>query len=195
MIRLFRRFVPAAHSGLTVLELGFGVGANIPFLVQNDATYWGIEGSDSAVQAARRRWPHLQDRLCVGDFTSELPISEVDVIIDRSSVTHNDTDAIMAALRLVTNALAPQGLMLATDWFSVQDSSYLSGTEVDAWTRTDIQDGQFGGLGRVHFSSEEHLRELLAEAQLQPLFVEHKSRENLTTGHRHASFDFVAQRQ
>lgn len=130
-------------QGKRVLELGCGVGANIPFFRAMGAKYIGIEGSGTAAAAAMTRWPGAV--ISVGDFTKTIPYENCDLVVDRSSIVHNERHAIENCLDLVHDALKPGGWFISIDWFS------------DAHE----DDAQFDGMGHVHRVSESDLLGLL----------------------------------
>lgn len=126
-----------------VLELGCGVGANIPFFRQMGAKYIGIEGSSTAAEKAMTRYAGAV--ISVGDFTKTLPYENCDLVVDRSSIVHNEPHAIENCLDLVHDALKPGGLFISIDWFSTAHED----------------EAQFDGLGVVHRVDEEDLRAFL----------------------------------
>lgn len=193
LVRLVRRYAPWIGADSRVLELGFGAGANFPFIEQTGAEYWGIEGSQAAVDEARTRFPDVAQRFICGDFTQGIPLSNIDIVIDRSSLTHNQSSDIVRTLRECASSLSSRGQFVGVDWFSDQHDDAKRGLSVDHWTRQDIPDGQFENLGKVHFSSAEHLEELFKSAGLKIIHLELKVREVLVPSHnRHAAYDLVA---
>lgn len=56
VVSMTNRYFRGDKSGLRVLELGCGAGANIPFFVTIGAEYCGIEGSVTEVQKLQKRW-------------------------------------------------------------------------------------------------------------------------------------------
>ena len=147
-----------------VLEVGTGLGMNISFLVDVcNADYYGIEGSQSAVDLLIEMRPEMKGKVVCGDFTKAIPFEhKFDVIVDRAAIAHNDRASIERAIGLIYDALKPGGLFISSDWFSENHSELKRGTKVDEYTRIDYQDGQFKGVGKVHFSTEEELRVLLS---------------------------------
>jgi len=78
-----------------VLELGCGAGANIPLFLALGWDYYAIEGSPAIVAQLHQRYPHLVNNIRVADFTTDQPFdSFFDVVIDRASLTHNNTSSI-----------------------------------------------------------------------------------------------------
>lgn len=158
-----------------VLELGCGAGPNIPFFLSLGADYRAIEGSQTIVATVRANFPELRDRVVAGDFTRDIPFpGPFDLVIDRSSVTHNTTEAISRVLRMCFERLRPGGKYIGCDWFSTVYPDSQHGTALDPHTRTDIPDGQFCDLGAVHFSDRSHLENLFTAAGFMIERMEHK---------------------
>ena len=158
--------------------------------------YFAIEGSPTIVEKLRLRFPDLEDNIIVGDFAvDELSCGSFDLVVDRASVTHNSTLAIISSLRLAFKQLKPGGIFLGIDWFSVNHSDYLLGTPADdEYTRFGHSEGQFLGTGKVHFSDEKHLRELFSGFEI--VFLEEKinRRRQPRDSHQFASWNIVARR-
>jgi SAM-dependent methyltransferase len=178
-----------------VLELGCGAGANIPFFEALGVDYYGIEGSPSIVHLLHGQFPKIKDRIAVGDFTRTIPFDGTfDLIVDRSSITHNDTPAIGRTLGTIFSRLRSGGKLIGIDWFSMEHSDAKSGDVVDAWTRTNIPNGQFSAVGAVHFSDREHLRGLLRGSGFEIERLEHKLVDTVVPegNNRFAAWNFVA---
>jgi SAM-dependent methyltransferase len=160
-----------------VLELGFGAGANIQFLLSIGADYYGIEGSAEAVGRVRERFRDSQNMtLACGDFTKEIPFEgPFDLVIDRSSVTHNAVESIRRCIALVHARLRPGGKFMGIDWFSTANSDFLKGkNDGDYYSRLEFAQGQFKGVGRVHFADTQHLKRLLTSVGFDIERLEHK---------------------
>jgi SAM-dependent methyltransferase len=158
-----------------VLELGCGAGANIPFFVKLGVDYHAVEGSAAIVAALQAEFPSLREQIAVGDFTRDLPFAgSFDLVIDRSSLTHNTTSAIRRTLAMMFERLRTGGKFIGIDWFSTACPDAHWGEALDAHTRANIDRGEFTGLGAVHFSDKEHLVGLLADAGFRVERLEHK---------------------
>jgi SAM-dependent methyltransferase len=157
-----------------VLELGCGAGANIPFFRKLGVDYWAIEGSAFVVAKLHEAFPDLGERIVAGDFTREIPFDgPFDLVIDRSSLTHNETVAVRRTLRMVCDLMRPGAKFIGINWFSMKHSAAAAGDPVDSHTRTNIPAGQFAGVGAVHFSDQEHIVELIGTAGFQLERLEH----------------------
>jgi SAM-dependent methyltransferase len=158
-----------------VLELGCGAGANIPLFVSLGVDYHAVEGSPAIVAELHAEFPPLKDRIIAGDFTRDLPFPGLfDLVVDRSSLTHNTTAAIRRTLAMVFDRLRAGGKFIGIDWFSAACPDAQWGDALDSHTRANIDRGEFAGLGAVHFSDQEHLLELLTGAGFRVEQLDHK---------------------
>jgi hypothetical protein len=182
-----------------ILELGFGAGANIPFLLSLGAEYFGTEGSSTAVGRAIERFGNPKFHVACCDFTSEIPFDgPFDLVVDRSSLTHNGTISIQTCLRTLAGAMSPGAKFIGIDWFSTDHSDFPQGIEKeDYFTRAGFPGGQFHGVGCVHFSTKQHLSDLFANAGMELTVLEHKLNraEIPDSGHTFASWNLVAEKR
>lgn len=161
-------------SGQRVLELGCGLGANVAWLNQLKAEYYGVDGSSSAIETFRSERPELADRVRLADFTQEIPFEgQFDIMFDRASVSHNDMDGIRSCVELILEALKPGGLYFGTDWFSTKHSEYGRGTDLGDGTRANYPDGQFHHVGKVRFSDEAEITHLFRD-DFEPVFIQER---------------------
>lgn len=196
LVSYFHRYAKPFNADTKVLEIGFGAGANIPFFLSIGVDYYGIEGSDSIAARVRERYPELKDRLKTGDFIRQNYSDTYDLVVDRASMTHNDTNAIREGLKNICTAMKPGAKYIGIDWFSVEHSDFCLGDSIDEFTRANFTEGQFVGVGNVHFSSKEHLIELFSEAGMVLTKLEHKQNVSAIprAGHLFASWNLVAEK-
>ena len=163
-----------SQKKLCVLEIGCGAGANIPFLLSLGYKYYGIEGSPTIVAKLKKRFPSIKKNIVAGDFTSEIPFDKkFDLVIDRSSLTHNTTEGIKRCLDLIYEKMKDDAKYIGIDWFSTSHQDYSKGIRVDKHTRTGYTTGQFANVGTVHFSNKSHLTKLFEKFEI--LALEHKT--------------------
>ncbi|MBF0124054.1 MAG: class I SAM-dependent methyltransferase [Magnetococcales bacterium] len=161
----------AAGANTRVLEIGCGAGANVPFFQKFGVSYCGIDGSEAVIARLRSRFTAWQDRFFVADFTTTMPVQgPFDIIVDRSSMTHNTEQDIRRGLGLIHQEMMPGGVYYGIGWFSVQCSEFTRGHPAeDDWTRMGYHDGPFFDTGKVHFSDKMHLLDLFQDFEILSL--------------------------
>ncbi|MBF0625060.1 MAG: class I SAM-dependent methyltransferase [Magnetococcales bacterium] len=183
-------------AGYRVLEVGCGAGANIDFFRSLGVEYCAVEGSAAIVAMLRQRYPDLAERLWVGDFTADLHFpGPFDLVLDRSSLTHNHTAAIRRTLTAIHGVLKPGGVFIGVQWFATDSLEYPQGQAAeDPYTRTGYRQGRFAGVGRAHFSDRDHLLDLLGGFRLE--FLQKTTVENQIPegGALRAYWNFVARK-
>jgi SAM-dependent methyltransferase len=197
LVSYVMRYARPNRQPYRVLELGFGAGANISFLLKIGSDYSGTEGSATAVERVRQRFAGAAKcRVTCCDFTREIPFEgPFDLIVDRSSLTHNGTAAIRECLRRLAPLMQSGGIFIGIDWFSTANADFLTGEALeDHFTRAGFPVGQFRDVGTVHFSDEPHLRDLLGRAGLRVERMEHKQSDTVFPAGegRMAWWNFVA---
>lgn len=162
LISLYKRYSRYWPATPRVLELGCGVGANIPFFLAEQAEYFAIEGSVTAVQLLHNRFPQLEQQILRGDFIDDLPFEGLfDLVVDRAAMTCNSMESIQYAIKKLERLLVPNGIYIGIDWYSTSHVGYATGQDADdMWTKQGYESGPFSGLGKVHFSDREHLEAL-----------------------------------
>jgi len=193
-LRSTKKIKTSSTSAPKVLELGCATGANIPFFLDQGVDYFGIEGSASMVNDLRIRFPVLNKQVVNGDFTNQIPFTQIfDVIIDRSSLTHNTTSAIKNCLSLLNSLLLPGSVFIGVDWFSTLHGEIKYGlADEDENTKKLFSEGLFKNVGRVHFSDQLHLEELFSGYKFEILELKKIARLHPGPTSVHATWNFVA---
>jgi len=108
----------------TVLELGFGVGANIPFFLKEKFHYYGIEQSKYAVNLCKKKFKKVKKNLIKGDFTKKnIGKVKFDLILDRGSCTHLKFEHFKKFIDNLPKKLKNNGKFIFIDLFSDKTSS------------------------------------------------------------------------
>ncbi len=197
VVSMFHHYFKRDMANLNVLELGCGAGANIPFFVSKGVHYYGLEGSRTQWEKLSRRFKGDDVEIAEGDFSQKIPFDvQFDLILDRSSVTHNSTEGIKNTVRLVSDQLKYGGYYFGIDWFSVHydvfSDTSLKYEVVDQNTKI-FHSGCLADLGNVHFSDEGHIRELFKGMELVELY-EKVETWNIPDKKRIARWCFVARK-
>jgi SAM-dependent methyltransferase len=176
LVSYVMRYAKPSNKEVRVLELGCGAGANIPFFKSLEVEYYAMEGSHTMVKRLWERFPEFRKNIIVGDFTKEIPFPGefFNLVVDRSSLTHNTTSAIKKCSSLIYETLKPDGKFIGIDWFSTLHSDYKNGViDEDVYTMKNYTAGQFAHVGCVHFSNKQHLIELFVNFNIE--IMEHKT--------------------
>jgi SAM-dependent methyltransferase len=197
VVSFVNRYLPTGKGPQNICELGCGAGANIPFFESRGDDYYSIEGSETIVNALKGKFHNSSDKIICGDFTEAIPFEILfDAILDRGSLTHNDTKSIERCLRLCWSKLAANGIFFGFDWHSTRHSDALRGIAVDENTRTKVDSRQFQNVGNVHFSDQRHLVDIFAKAGFEIKVLVHKETEHIIGGtaelNRISAYNFVA---
>jgi hypothetical protein len=176
LVSYVMRYARPLHTPFRVLELGFGAGANIPFLLSLGVEYFGTEGSATAVESARQRFSDEHVHVACCDFTQDIPFAgPFDLVVDRSSLTHNGTAAIRDCLARLHGLMMEDAKFIGIDWFSTAHSDFpLGRVDEDYYTRTHFPSGQFAHVGKVHFSDRSHIADIFENAGFALARLEHK---------------------
>jgi SAM-dependent methyltransferase len=178
LVSYVNRYAKASDGYQRVIELGCGVGANIPFFLRSGVDYCAVEGSHAAVARLHEAYPELSEKVVVADFTRSIPFAgPFDLVIDRSALTHNATDAVRRALTIIFERLRTGGKLISLDWFATDHQDARAGDEVDPHTRTNLSSGTLADLGLVHFSDQAHLLDLFGSTGFRVDRLEHKVSE------------------
>jgi SAM-dependent methyltransferase len=195
LVSLVMRNKPQKEN-FKVLELGCGAGANIPLFASLGANYYAVEGSKTIVKKLHQQYPQFKGNIVSGDFTKDIPDEKFDLIVDRSSLTHNDERAIIECIDMCYQRLENGGKFIGIDWFSTDYPEYKKGNEAgDVWTKT-FKERHFADVGKVHFSDKAHLLELFKKFKILNMThikrVSHEEIPNIYQGV--ATWNFLAEK-
>jgi len=185
---------PSDPSNCNVLELGVGAGANIPFFQWLNVNYKALDGSPAIIQKLQEKFPKLAENILVADFTNEIPFNGLfDIVVDRASLTHNDTESIHRSLSIILKKMKTGASFIGIDWFSTNHSDFLKTvTKEDSFTLSNFIDGQFAGVGKVHFSDKDHIQNLFKGFEIKILEEKRVYKAIPTDNHIFASWNIHA---
>ena len=176
LVSIVMRFARPTEKNFTVFELGCGAGANIPFFLSLGVNYYSVESSDIIVSKLHETYPQYRDSIAVGDFTSEIPDVDFDLIVDRGSLSNNGTKSIEVCLDRCYEKLKPGGKFICVDWYSTMCSAFHLSEAEDEWTRVNFSSGPFVDAYRMHFADKQRMLNLFHKFEIR--LLEHKVVEN-----------------
>jgi SAM-dependent methyltransferase len=150
---------------VSILEVGCGAGNNLWFAAREGFRVFGIDGSASAIDYARKRFAEeaLEGDLRVGDFTA-LPWDDesCDLAFDRGALTNCGLSMGQKAVREVRRVLHLGGKFYFNP-YSVMHSSHVAGRPGPDGVTQDIRGGGLEGMGSICFYTRRDVENALAE--------------------------------
>jgi SAM-dependent methyltransferase len=187
------------HDEIGIVEIGSGSGSNLWFAAREGFRVAGIDGSATAVAAARERFAAegLSGSFELGDFTKPLPWPDAsfDLAIDRGSLTCTDDAGMAAALKEIHRILKPGGRLLTTQ-FADNHTSRASGRTLPNGLTVDMQEGSGVGIEALRFYSQAELQRLFSAGGWNIREFERMERTGLLQDRReiHSEFRIIAER-
>jgi ubiquinone/menaquinone biosynthesis C-methylase UbiE len=193
------RNAPAGKSrqNIRILEVGCGTASNLWFAAREGFDVYGIDGSASAINYARKRFAgeQLQGDLRVSTFT-EIPFESAmfDLVIDRAAITCVDRRAACRAIAEVHRVLSPGGRFLFNP-YSDDSASAFSGRSVGDGLIVDIAAGSLVGAGQICFYNRTQILQALEAFDIKSL--QHVEYEEATAAEKniHAEWRAVAEKR
>jgi SAM-dependent methyltransferase len=159
--------VSPRHS-VKLLEVGFGIGANLWYAAREGFTVYGVEGAEAGCQRARDRldaevpdWRVHGAELRVGDICETLPYADdmFDAVLDSDAVTCNSLAEAQRIYTEMYRVARPGGRLYvrtpaAGSWGDGTGQAFGHG----AWR---CAEGPFAGTGVVRFTDQADLPGLL----------------------------------
>jgi SAM-dependent methyltransferase len=157
-----RHFYTLKDKPVTLLEVGFGVGANIWYMAREGFDVYGIEGSKTACAQAhvRLREEGLSAQLDVGDIMT-LPYEDnsFDGVLDVECLYSNDYISTETILKEIHRVMKP-GATFFSRTFTDQQYCGITHTPLSDFEYCDVSDGPFAGKGFVRLTPERHIDSL-----------------------------------
>lgn len=148
------------------------------------------------VNALNNKFNHTNIHIKCADFTKELCFDEikgkVDLILDRGALTCNSTKDIKQAIAMSHQWLKAGGKYMAFGWFGLDSNMLTNDEKINIDDNTFIfKSGYCAGLGNMHFSDENHIKELFKDFEIEYL-VKNTKTQIIPEPKSSSSFTFVA---
>lgn len=178
-----RNFYKAPErSKVRLLEIGCGSGANLWFLAREKFCVYGVDGSTTAIQKARKRldeeYPGWQGELIIGDILKlPFPNDYFDGVIDNEAVCCNQFEDACQIYKELARVTKPGGKMFART-FAKGTWGEGIGEQVghNAWI---VAEGPLAGIGVNRFTKLEEIPELFGSFHIIGVELMVRTMDNL----------------
>ncbi len=152
------------RKDVKILEVGFGTGSNLWFAAREGFSVYGVEGSPSAVEYARKRFEDegLEGSLEVGDFR-KLPFGDnfFDLVIDRGALSCVSIADQQKAIIDIQRVMKVGGKFLYNG-YADSHTGARSGEYKGYGLTGNIETGTLVGIGDICFISRRDINELFS---------------------------------
>jgi hypothetical protein len=139
-----------SNTKTKILEIGFGAGANIPFFLDKNLDYHGIDYSNKIVEQVKKKNKKIAKKLLISDINDALfPNKKFDIILDRACLTHNSDNYIKKSLSILLNKMKKDSIFYGINWYSTK-TTYLKPFKKKK-KLFYFSNGPFRNLGSVNF--------------------------------------------
>ena len=158
-------------SDIKVLELGCGSGNNLWFIAEQGFDTYGVDGSDSACETAKKQCKKRGVNVHIEQaYFDKLPFedSSMDMIIDRESTYCGTLDDIKntwcEANRVLKSGGVVVSFMFSSDHPMCERANKESSlaSKIENNTFKDFKEGSFKDTGIVHFTSMYEINDILS---------------------------------
>lgn len=161
-----RNFYKKERKKVKILDFGCGAGANTWFLAREQFDVYAFDGSQSAIDKARKylNGEGFEDvHLSVQDGISISYEDEMfDCVIDNVCVYSNTKQNIDRMYKQIYRVLKKEG-KLYSSCFGIGTLGYRTGNELEEGTYENISEGVLQGRGVAHFFTQEEFFEQLSK--------------------------------
>ena len=141
LVRIFNKY-KALRNIETVLDFGFGTGANLIHMVESGCKVSGVEVSESAIQIVNKK---INDKKLSAELkmihNSTIPYEDnsFDLVVAWQVLVYNDLDSFKSTMKEISRVLKPGGLFIGT-MTAVGDQTYKSSDKIGEYLyRSNVQ--------------------------------------------------------
>lgn len=153
------------NKNISILELGCGAGANIPFFIQNKINYHGVDFSKHIIKKLKKKFIKISKNLICGNILdNHFKEKKFEIILDRAAITHNDLNSIENIIKNVNLYLKPGGYFIGIDWYSTK---YLKNKNKNKFQK--FNEGMFSQVGGVSFFDKKLIKKIFKDFKILEL--------------------------
>lgn len=180
------------NSQIRILEVGFGAGGNLWFCAREGFDVYGVEGSVTACDYAKKWFEAegLKADLREGSF-EKLPFQDnfFDIVIDRASLTCVSSSSCKLAVSEISRVLQPKGIFLFTP-YSKDHTSYKTGVaEENGLVR--VVNGSIVNAGLINFYDFNDIKLMISDTGLSMVSCEHWVKTEILNNQNHCEWHVV----
>lgn len=113
-------------SGGTVLDIGFGSGRDLSYLMTHGYNIYGIDPTEAFVNQAKNRFVDIADHFILGSFLShQIPSywpNTFDAVISIAVLMHLKTNEHAEAIEVIKSLIKPNGIVVLSFSLGERDS-------------------------------------------------------------------------
>lgn len=152
----------------SILELGCGYGANIPFFLHEKFNYYGIDFSEFAINYLKRKFPLIRDKLYKSDlnkFNYDILKKKFDLILDRGTLTHFKDDDIKKLFQKLFKITNKNSIVICCSLYSDKCEILKKNKNKNFFSK-----GMFKDVGYINFFNKKKLNKIFSDWEI--LFME-----------------------
>ena len=160
LISLINTYKKNNLKNCKVLEIGVGNGANIPFFLEKNCKFYGVDSSEYVVKYLKKRFPSLQKNFFSGNFEDIIiKNKKFDLIFDRGAISCGNKEVkIKEIIKLIKFHLKKNGIFIGVDWYSKSSTYYKNKLKISKTKNFfSYTKGPFKGIGNIYFSNKKDL--------------------------------------
>ena len=198
LITLINRHLKIKKN-LSVLEIGIGSGANVPFYISKNFNIFGVDRSIEAINILKKRYPKFKKNFYSSDFVQQkFKNKNFDLIVDRGSIScGNDIANIKKIITLIKFNLKKNGFFVGVDLYSKSSTYYLSKVKNHNFKKNclSFNSGPFSKMGKIFFFNKQDIKKNFKDFKIVDLSEKKIFNHNANKVRIFSSWMIVAQKK
>ena len=143
-----------------ILELGCGYGANIPFLINENFKYYGLDSSQVAISQLKKKFKKIRKNIILSDISSynfKKLKKKFGIILDRGTITHIDDDKIVNIVEKLKTIIEDDSILIFSSLYSTKCTDYIKKK------KNFFNSGIFNKVGFINFFSKQKILKIFKD--------------------------------